>query len=371
MINIATLLLIWIGVGTWSGDCGVVLRASGYNEAVSTLLCDVFKAAEAVRKHANVTEELKDKIKVAVYGPSYGAQFTEDGRLSSGNRFISGTQYGRQTVCEYYNRSTRAIRVNGAFVENLFGTFVCVCTPAVTSRNETLCGVLHGERKRTWLGNFNGGRVGNALLQDVWQNVISKCTSDLKNHEDDMTRASKLYLALAAVRNQIPIRRAGEKLLYVLGDARDLRGCSGRDGKDICAAYEYALTKWGIPWVKNLHNLLPELFTQVDNTTETKIEHTVPSRPLAPGTPHSPQSPLSREVPMDEEGEPTVNEEPPGDVENAVAVRGSETQNRESAGEPLEETVKRSEGSPTSQRTDIPYLSTDIHKGGSSRAKPQ
>ncbi|CCD15060.1 Variant surface glycoprotein [Trypanosoma congolense IL3000] len=380
IMKIATWLLLWIGSGKWLGMNGPALRVSARNEEAGTLLCNALRAAEAIRKHANVTQDIKDKIHTAVYGAAGGVQFTEDGRLSVGNNVPYRKQYGRHTVCEYYGKDRQVDKIGGAFAESLFGTFVCVCAPPITDRNAKLCGVYYWERRRAWSGYFNGGRIDKNLLRDVWLDVIGKCTASTKGHEGDLTRVDRLNVALMAVRSALRWRRGSEGYVYVLGETRDIQGCSGRNANDICAAYKYETGKLAIPWEQSLRNLLHQLYARFEKPRAVRTQETVqwtnPVIPEASGISQQPQQSfpsLPREVPVDEEGHAVVlqDDDFPNDQPNSTEA-GWEAENHTSvsAREPEAEKLQGIEGTPDSEDTVVAHLDAETHEGGSLITQP-
>ncbi|CCD15061.1 Variant surface glycoprotein [Trypanosoma congolense IL3000] len=382
MMKIATWLLLWIGSGTWLGMDGPVARVSGRNEAANTLLCNVFEAAEAIRKHANVTKDIKDKIHTAVYGAQGRTHFPEDGKFRFSSLTHYRRQYPRHTVCEYYNHNLGANQVDGAFAETLFGAFLCVCAPPITNRHGKLCGVYHWDRRRAWSGNFNRGNIDYLLLQDVWDEVIKKCTASTKRQESDLDRVERLYVALEAVRKGVRLYRPNGEFLYVLGDLRDIRGCSGRAGNDICAAYHQRVGRWGIPWEQHLRNLLPELYTRFQKPqavrTQETVQWTTSVVPEASGThetnlpPFLPPLP-SREVLVDEEGYGVIvqDDDFPNDQPNSTDA-GWEGENHTSvsAREPEAEKLQGIEGTPDSEDTVVAHLDAETHEDGSLITQP-
>ncbi|CCD16017.1 Variant surface glycoprotein, partial [Trypanosoma congolense IL3000] len=331
MVKIATWLLLWIGSGAWLGMDGPVLRISARNEVAGKLLCDAFQAAEDIRKHVNMSQEMRERMKMAVYGAPGATHFTEDGRLGVRNTFPSEVQYGRHTLCEYYSKNSPTKDVDGVFAQSLFGTFVCVCAPPITDRNAKLCGVRHWERRRAWSGYFNRGKIDKYLLQDVWLDVIKKCTAPVKNQESDLNRVARLARALEAVRNGVRLYRPNGEFLYILGEFNDIRGCSGRNANDICAAYHQRVGRWGIPWEQRLRHVLQELYARFEKPKETRAQESISwSNSAAPETYLPPLPPIT-EVLVDDEGQKVVvqDEDIPEDVENTTGA-GLETENHTS-----------------------------------------
>ncbi|CCD15569.1 Variant surface glycoprotein [Trypanosoma congolense IL3000] len=384
--NLATLLVLWLGSGAWWGMEGAQARYRPRNEKASTLLCNAFRAAEGVRKYTNVSQNLKEKIKQAVYGNQGKAHFPEDGKLRYSGWFSRRVQYPRKSACEYYNKDFVGRQTDGAFAESLLGAFFCVCAPPITDKNTRLCGVYHGSQRGAWSGNFGRGRVDYLLLQDVWDRVISQCTASTKDPETNLARVRKLDMALAAFRWGIRLHSTRTEYLYILGDIYDIQGCSGRAGNDICAAYHQQVGRWGIPWEHTLRHLLPDLYKQVGYVSElTKEEKTVPTTPShtsATVGPHETYGthghqetympPLpSREVLVDDEGHAVMvqDDDFPEDLPNSTEA-GWEAEENETSN-PVQGPIPNptSDLDPTSPEAAegiVAHLTAAAHEGGAS-----
>ncbi|CCD17106.1 Variant surface glycoprotein [Trypanosoma congolense IL3000] len=382
--NLATLLVLWLGSGAWWGMESPVPRVSARNKVAGKLLCEAFRAANALRNSVNVSQNLKNEIKLAVYGAPDRVQFDEGGNFRHSSLFRYGTQYPREKVCEYYGNNRGRGQVDGIFAESLFGAFVCVCAPPITNRYETLCGVRHWERRRAWSGNFNWGGRHHSLLQDVWDEVISKCKAGVNNHESHLTRLGNLAKALTAIRNELRWHRASGGDVHILGDTRDIRGCSGKAGKEVCAAYKYEAWKRGVPWIQSLWHVLHQLYAEYEKAVGPRITVTVPQpSPQTSGThgnpgtswtsqesqPYQPHQP--REVLVDEQGHTIVLDDDtfPEDLPNSTEA-GWEAEENETSN-PVQGPIPNptSDLDPTSPEAAegiVAHLTAAAHEGGAS-----
>ncbi|CCD13996.1 Variant surface glycoprotein [Trypanosoma congolense IL3000] len=318
------------------------------------LLCEVLRTASRVLNNTRVSH--KKELEEAIYGSNSRARFKKDCTVTLKGACASGPLNGRSVFCKYFTRGHVGQGGHGCFAESLFGTFLCVCAPGEKEAGvRNLCGVSVTEYDgKTWSGSWvkDNSDQEEVLFKRVLDKVREKCIEESQMESDETEELGNLKKAMEAFKRKIEAEKdRGRGYFYLGGNGKT--DCSGKSGKDICAAYQMDKmdNKAEIPWVGKIERALSYLEKEiakagtgssVTTTAQFSPEEFIPPRePVESAGPPAQNGPiLYKTKDQPEKREP----------ETEIMVSTESLKGREKP------STKRS--TTTSPITDIPHLVT-------------
>ncbi|CCD16830.1 unnamed protein product [Trypanosoma congolense IL3000] len=341
----------------------MVVRGDCYNRDAFNELCEITRnTSTLLRLHGDY-----GPLKESIYGTKGRiALFTEDGKVDSPWGCTSGIS-GRSVYCNHYAGNPGfawSFGRNGCFAESLVGAMVCICAPGKAGPTN-LCGVSDVGSGKRWSGNFNGGRIDNALLKDLWLKVIKNCTEGNKSEQGYAEEFEYLKEYLKNIRRKI---HKGSGFFY-FGGENGKTVCGAEKAEDVCARYQGRNdNEANIPWADKIEKALEQMKPAIyqSRARRTLVQATkVPSAQRSNGKPVELEevAKVKEPVVQTEATSQKTDEQPDG--------KESQTENIRSPSTPEQTPYKRTKrNTQTTPLSDMPHLATDVNNESSLMTKP-